>query len=274
MRLRALALLAVFTCALAGCSALPGEKDTHASAILDFERGSAALPLDDYRADLPAFQAKYRHALALDVDACLAAQGLSTQADSVDWSASAPRDAREFGVWSLPLAERDGPEPGPLTNYIADVGFSPSPEHEAASKRCVEAAEPRFAAVTNLIHGNDPARRLAEEAAAAVAPSSEGSAFFARIENCLTEADIPIDEASRRARYPSMRSDPERARAYAVIDARCAVETGAIQGLFDLEAVRQSELLGENREELEATRGERQRIEADLDRLIAEGEQR
>ncbi|RLP74277.1 hypothetical protein D9V32_13045 [Mycetocola tolaasinivorans] len=145
------ALLAVGP--LSGCVGQVGISPvTTATASIDLDAGTVEQPLDRYDGDANAFVAKYRHALALNVDRCVVERGFPALALRVEWAEIGPQERSEFLRWKLDSVAQYGLDPD-ARDPVPNVPISSSAGEEAASKACSETATGDFTEVFDFLYG-------------------------------------------------------------------------------------------------------------------------
>lgn len=210
----------------------------HVTATLDFDEGTAELPIDAYSKQNPRHQTKLAHALAVRTDSCLVRRGFSGIADQQDWSPYAKEDDRGYGLWSIALASRYGLDwppdrgPGALALDTTSLGV----EFNQAYGECWAEARDTLAPEVAFFNELNIDRRISNRAAELTLLHEDGQAAKTAWRGCMEADGVVLDDESGSPSAQYRDQDKEAQIRVAVIQAECAVSTGAIQTLFDLHA--------------------------------------
>lgn len=248
------------------------------TAVLDFEAGTAQLPLDAVELRSPHAQALEAQALWTLVDECMVPKGFPAVADSYGGESDAAAEAVGFGLFSISLASEQGygarevrkDSPGGGTPAKLD----PVPGYADALPPCWDTARTEMAERTSRpddadeLFGIDV--RIEQAAYDAVRASAAGKDAVARRVECLEQRGIVVDPdsgASSRVHY----TDPVAEITAAVADATCNVETGAAQELFDLFARYQAAYMDEYEAQVAELATQRATLVSQLQGIVSGG---
>lgn len=208
------------------------------TAQLDFETGTAVLPLNAIRRNTPELQELRAEATHTVINACLEDSGLPPY---TDWSPTPSiEEDRLYGVWSTSLAARYGYE-SPST-----VEPSEPPVLTSEQQPCFDSARSELSDLLSSLDSLDLDTQIYFSSYAAVQASEEGKAAIALAQKCMTDAGLSIDPESGQPRTDQSPGNSETNVRIALTNAKCNVETGAIQTLFDLTAKYQAALIDRN----------------------------
>jgi len=215
------------------------EQYSSVTAQLDFEAGTAILPLNAISKSSPEIEALRIEAKRVLTDACLRKSGLP----DVDWTSQvdAVEEDRLYGGWSVSIATRYGLE-------VPDsVASSTVAEYSSDELRCLGSAKDEMEDLLKQIDSVGLDWQVYLSSYDAVRASSEGKAAMAAAQACMTERGLKIDAESGFPEFDaSSAGDSEINVRIAAAQATCNVETGAIQTLFDLTARYQAALIDRN----------------------------
>jgi hypothetical protein len=214
------------------------EPYANVTATLDFEAGTAILPVDAIDRDATQVDELRREAWRVLTDACLAESGLP----GYSWSETVPSEEdRLFGLWSVPLAQEYGFEMAATIDQVTP----PTPNEDEL--RCLDESKEEMRTRFNLDDGYSFDAQVARAAYDAAFTSAEGTAALAAAKECMVEQGLEFGADSPMPQFDyEAAGDSAENRRIAVIEATCNVETGAIQTLYDLTARYQSALIDAN----------------------------
>ncbi|GAA4679163.1 hypothetical protein [Frondihabitans cladoniiphilus] len=276
--------LALAALAISGCSAGDPEPEPSGFALpkvsitsqedvvakLDFAHGIANTPLDRISLDEPAFSMKQFHAVAVRTDECMVERGLEPVASKTNWSPYLDFEDRRWGGWSVDYASEYGvdapPNAGPQFFDTLPLGV----EYNKAFAQCDESAKDSLKTVFAFTEGApqiDYRIRTGSSNLAENAPA--GRKALASWHACEEKAGIVLDPQDG---YPSAQYKAQGKEAEihaAVVQAQCAVDTGAVQTLYDLQAKYEAAYLDQQATAVQAFVKKRKAVEKHLDAVIA-----
>lgn len=200
-------------------------------AELDTVNGIATTPMTEF---LPGIESNYgrtaTHASEVLIARCLTGEGIDYPvAAQSDWENVIPSEDRMFGQWDVTDAEQFGVEMDPIRG-IASVSFAGEPSQASSDglKSCGEEVRlrPEFQLFDADESGQSIADRIAENSALKAEDSSAGQAATKKYVQCLTEHNVSLDEGTGEL---SGSDSP-------VKSARCNVDSGRIQTMYDVKA--------------------------------------
>ena len=239
------------------------------SATLDFEHALAALPMDQYSLQSPAYVTKVLHAIAVRTDECLTDEGQQPVADKVDWTPPLAQEDRTYGLWSTNYASQFGVALAAGTEPVVLDTLSFGVEFNKAYAGCTESAKNSL--MDQLLFAQAPNIdwRIRNEAQKLTAASDQGKRAKATWQDCMEGKGLVLDPDDGRpsAQYSAQGKEAEITAA--LTEAQCAVDTGAAQQLYDLQAQYEAAFIDAQSAQVQAFDAERAEVERDLDAAIA-----
>lgn len=269
MRDMALPVLSLFVVAsLAGCSGEP-ERDTTATAKLDFKRLQVIVPTTEYSVS-PELQQKMLITDALMMRPCIKEHGFVEPMPK----ANAIGEMRIWGLWSVDSARKHGQH---LANEPSSLSFPKAPEYGKAREVCW----PSIREEQDSLYGSqlDSLNSKATEINFRAHDTAKNTTDYKQAKdeynNCLREKGLkPNDDMDiwgstdngfdvDATKYPS--SEETRT---AVAEAQCNSDLNITQRMGDLEASIQAPLVRENQAVLNQEKEEIQQLESRVDEYI------
>ncbi len=242
------------------------------TAVLDFEAGTARLPLDAVALESPEVYARDFHALWVLIDECMVTNGFPAVSSTVDWSADTGGEDRRFGQWSVSLASTYGPDlpPGGKSPLVDTLELGS--DYNAELPSCMDAAKQERAQRTSgeqVPMDRPPGidRQIISASYEAALSSEAGKNAVARRVECLETQGIVVNPDSG-APSSDYYSDDRTAITTAVAEAECNVETGAVQELFDLMARYQAAYMDQHEALIVELAAQRKELISQLDEII------
>lgn len=241
------------------------------TAVLDFEAGTARLPLDEVAIDSPVVYARDFQALWVMIDHCMVERGFSPVSETVDWVAEAGREDRTFGLWSVARASEYGPDlpPGGKSTLVDTLSFGG--EYNAELPACIDSAKQEKAEqLSTVLPVDSPGaigRQIWSAAYQATLSSDGGKKAVARRVACLEDQGIVVnpDSGGPSSEYFV---DQRTAITTAVAEAECNVETGAVQELYNVMARYQQAYMDQREAQIVELAAQRAELLRELDAII------
>ncbi|QIK63404.1 hypothetical protein G7068_09480 [Leucobacter viscericola] len=246
------------------------EAYSNVTAELDFERGTASLPLDPYLVNGDdEFFAKATHADFAYVERCVAKHGF-TYLSNIDWSAVEKPENQLFGEWSVPLAQQYGLE-APSNSGIPKVMPSQAePAIEEAASACMDEAKARAQNTAEFLESPHVDSDIEVMSYDLTLAHPEAKAAINKRSECVKKKGIVLEDDGYLAES-YYEQDPAAQIKAATVFAECQVSSGAVQKLFDLYARYQAAYIDKQEAQLGELLKQKQTHEAELDRMIEGG---
>ncbi len=269
--------------ALTGCTAdaeagppgsLPEVNITELSGLtadLDYERGTYALPTDEYSLNAPGYVMRVLHAIAVKADDCVEAKGFPPVAGNMDWSAYEPEEDRSFGRWSPALASQYGISVAPDAGPPASDLLSRGPKFNNAYNSCSESAKQELLSVLEFSQSPNIVNTIAGEANRLASTSEVGKIALAEWRACAEDAGVVLELNSGQPVQTYIDKGKEAEIAAYVVYAECAKSTGAVQRLADLRVQYETALLRTQEVQIQAFADQVDDAVAELDDVILGG---
>lgn len=263
------ALAAALVLTVTGCAAgapEANERDLDVVALLDQDTGEIVMPIDDYMFEAHSDITLVNRALAVEIGACMEAQGLAFTSDDVVEDPQTTGGDRTYGLWDVERAERFG------------FGFAPSLVEQAFNADaaaggdawlsqyddCATEAQAEATYLPSNEFLNDSlASEIRTAAYNAALEESEWTDARADWQLCLEEVGLtPGGEDEQWTSMQALNVEPtsEEAISIATREAQCNVDTRLTQRLATLVASYQQPLIDENEAALNELLTERQRL--------------
>lgn len=236
-------------------------------AELDTVNGIATTPMTEFSQGTDSNYGRIAtHASEVLIASCLASVGIDHPvAAQSDWDNLTPMEDRRFGQWDVDDAEKFGGEMD-LTRGIpsGNLAAEPSPAYSDELKRCGEEVRqrPEFQMLGNDAVGQSIADRIAESAASRAEESSAGKDATKKYTQCLAEHDVKLDAETGELSGADS----------AVTAARCNVESGRVQTLYDVKARYETAYAKKYEKELTDLKMRMEEKKVALQAIIAGGE--
>lgn len=240
------------------------------TATLDFERGTARMPLDEFSTQSDSFQGKTSHALAATIDGCMVEQGFPAISGRINWANFGGREDRSFGLWSVGAAAAYGLDLNPeLIDGNLDTLDLGIPYNKALPA-CVDRAKEQLVSELTFSETPNIDVRIAQTSLMRARESAAGIAAIERRSACLEENGVILGENDYPAEEYKGQGKETEVRV-SVLEAQCAVSTDAIQDLFNLQARYQAAYMDQQEAALAEHQKKMREVEARLDKIIAAG---
>lgn len=238
------------------------------TAKLNFENGTAQLPLDTFRNQTSESVARAYHAIDSITSVCLLNKGLSPITDSRGWTVQTPQSDRTFGQWDVAEAQQFGLTPDPSRGRPTTDTLELGVETNAALPECMEDAKQRLATQLAFDQQQGIDVQIDQSAYEHTMADPAGKSALSKRAKCMSEQGIIVAQDTQ---LPSFQYDSkpldEKIRV-ATIEAKCSVDTGAVQELYDLEARYQTAYITQYEAQLVALQRQAQRNADELDQVI------
>lgn len=242
------------------------------TATLDYESGTARLPLDDLSLQEPAAQAKMLQAIAARTDRCLEERGFQTLSEQIDWTPFAKSENRRYGSWSVELAGQYGydspPDRGIQTLTVSTVGLGV--EFNDAFTRCNESARQELQSQIEFFQAPNIDYRIRSQAEQLATSHPDGAGALDAWQACMEEQGIVLDAETGLPSQQYTQQGKESEIRAALAQSGCAVSTGAIQTLFDLQARYEQAFLDDQAAQVREFESARNAVIAELDDAIGD----
>lgn len=248
------------------------EEYADVTAVLDQDSGTVKLPLDKYEVPLPQRLATIENALNTRASSCLVAAGFAPL-KFTPVANSAPEEVRLYGRWSVPLAQKYGtaPEPGGKTAMV-DTSAQ-GKDYSDKYGECHDAAKEPLGDDLGALTDPGIIYKVDYNAYYAVLKDSEGNAAIEKSLACMEDKGISVQREDGAA-GPSedYQSQPKEEQVRVATEAaRCQVDTGATQILYDLTARYQSAYIAQYEAQLKAQSDSVNSHIAALEKIVSEG---
>ncbi|MFZ4843666.1 hypothetical protein [Mycetocola saprophilus] len=280
------ALAAALVVSLAGCSAAesPDTKAPQASdkisidefsqvaAKLDFSTELAALPLDQYRTQSPEYLAAVHRSMESVTNSCLKKQGLAPVKDAQEQTQNLPAPDRTFGIWGVGEAEAFGFAVNPARSKPQVNTLDRGTAYNEALGQCMEETRTQLSETLEFSQAPDIEYKISQAVHEHVVESKAGKQALTDRYTCLKDAGLVTDSETLWISEQYFSLPPADQIPVAVSTARCSVESGAIQTLFDLTARYQSAYMAIYEAPLAELQKQQSEYRSKLERVIATGE--
>lgn len=210
------------------------------TAVLDPTAGTVQLPLDRYQLSESANSALMNDALNVLASDCLVEAGYAPL-NAPRTQPGGPVEDRLFGRWSVSLAEKYGTDPDPRERSSLIDTSAQGAEYTEKYQHCYDAAKEKIGDHLDALTAPGIAYKISYNAYEAVLKDSAGKAAVEKSLGCMEDKGITVQRENGAGPSDDYRTQPsEEQLRVATLAARCRMDTGAIQTLYDLDARYQS----------------------------------
>lgn len=287
---RALAVsCAALSLSLAGCATggQVAEKDAYAlpdvsieevkgvTAKLNFEDATVVTPIEPYlfstRFDV---EVAYNHANAVLLSQCMQKSGFEyAPLKTVDWENLVPFDDRLFGLWDLDSAQQFGSEldrsRGVPKETTVEMGQAYNDELATCATE-VNSSE-KFGTLLDRMKQTTIADRILGNSNRRAEESADGREASKKFAECLDKKGLVTDPDSGFVSGDYSQISKEADIESSVGEAKCNIDTGRIQTLYNLAAQYQTAYMKDYEAQLEDVLAENTKVLDQLEAIIAGG---
>lgn len=239
------------------------------TATLDFDTGTVQLPLDRYRLSEPQNDAVIDNALDTLASECLVKAGF-TPLSFTPVVARQQNEDRLFGRWSVSLAEKYGTGLDPSEKSSLIDTSAQGDDYTAKYGECYDAAKDTVADHIEALTDPGMGYKISANAHAQVLKDDEGIAAIEKSLKCMEDRGISVQRDDGAGPSGDYRNQPREEQVrVATQAARCRVDTGAIQTLYDLDARYQSAYIAQYEAQLKAQSDSVSDLIAALEKIVS-----
>jgi hypothetical protein len=239
------------------------------TAKLDFAHAIAETPLDAIKMQSPEIDLKLFRATAIRADECMTKRNLSAVASKMDWSPYLGREDRRYGLWSVDYASKYGvglaPDAGIREFDTLPFGVI----FNNAYNDCSESAKDSLRSLFEIWQAPNIDYRIETESQSRALTSTAGKRALAKWRACMEGEGIVLNPDDSRPSAQYQKRSKEAEIRVSVIEAKCGVETGAVQALYDTQARYEAAYLDAQAAQVKAFVAKRDKVERELDDVIA-----
>ncbi|UCR89716.1 hypothetical protein [Mycetocola spongiae] len=244
------------------------------TAHLDFIAGTVELPLASLSTQSAPYVTRVNRAIDALTDSCMQQKGFLSPPSPDRNSEFAESENREFGQWSVSIASEFGFALPPNTGHPPTDTLALGVPYNADFPGCMEDAKQQLIDSLEYLEAPNIDFQIGRDAHQFVVESTEGREALGRRAECIEQKGVILDPNRIELSEQYLQQPPETQIAAATAEAECAVSTGAIQELFNLQARYQSALMRDHEAALEEHRTRMDQIARTLDSVIREGKVR
>jgi hypothetical protein len=239
---------------------------THAK--LNPETGTVSLPLDEYTVnDDYGFQITLSHAKAVAANACMVKKGYENPYAKIDWDSVVLPENRVYGPWDVATAQTYGFQLDPTRGTPRLDTLALGVEGNKVFEACYEEVMPQFEEAATFYETPTISDTIRANAYGLALESEKGQAAIQSRSKCLEDQGIILTDDGGPSEDYSGQSKETQIRV-ATINAKCGVDTNAVQTLFDVHAQYEAAFIKRYEAQLNEIKSKKQELAAELRKAI------